>query len=83
VEKMNKYLGIVNKPLLSVLPTPEISGNARMFVHNEEILPSQTQSCILESTSSPAELHWKRRIALAVLTDATKVNNEVCSKYLL
>jgi len=31
----------------------------------------------LESVSSPAELHWKRRIALAALTDANKLNSEV------
>jgi len=77
VEEMNKHFGFVNQPLLIVLPTQEISGNARTSVHIEEILPSQIQSRILESTSCPAELHWKRRIALAVLTDATKVNNEV------
>jgi len=36
----------------------------------------------LESTFSPAELHWKRRIALAALTGATKTNSEVCSNEL-
>jgi len=78
VEEMNKYFGFVNQPLLSVLTTPEISGNARTSVHNEKNLLSQIQSPILESTSSPAEIYWKRRIALAALADATKVNNEVC-----
>jgi len=78
VEEMNKYLGFLNQPLLNVLPTPEIQANAHASVHNEEILPIQIHSSILESTPSPAKIYWKRRIVLVALTDATEVNREVC-----
>jgi len=76
VEKMNKYLGFLNQPLLNVLPTPEIQANTHASVHNEENLPSQIHSIMLESVSSPAEIYWKRCIALAALADATKLSEQ-------
>jgi len=74
---MIKHLGFTNQTLLTVAPMSEVPVNARSCVNTLEILPNQTYSSILESVSSPVELHWKRRIALAALTDATKVNSEV------
>jgi len=56
----------------------EVPLNVRSRVNSVENIPNQIPSSILESDSSPTELHWKRRIALAALTDATKVNSEVC-----
>jgi len=44
--------------------------------------PSVFKPLLVYSVSSPADLYWKRRIALAALTDATKVNCEVCSNEL-
>jgi len=76
---MIKHLGFTNQTLLTVKPTPEIRVNAHSCVNSAEKLPSQTYSSILESVSSLAELHWKRRIALAAKTEATKANSEVCS----
>jgi len=79
VEEMIKYLELPNQTLLTVTPTSEIPVNARLCVNSVENLPNQTSSSTFESVSNPAELYWKKRIVLAALTDATKVNSEVCS----
>jgi len=82
VEKMIKYLGFKNQLLLSVISTPEISVNNHTSVNTVENYSNRTSSSTSESISGPAELNWKRRIALAALTDATKVSSEVCSNEL-
>jgi len=61
--------------------TPEITMNIHTCVNNVGNISHRTSS-ISESVSGPAELYWKRRIALAALTDATNVSSEVCSKEL-